>query len=191
MENFAIMVNIDLLSDVPRGTSDMIKRYIELMIRWNAHINLFSRELPIDSLLKAHVQDAIIGAKFIEKEVLDVASGNGIPGIIYAIMRPDILVHLCDVDKRKVAFLRHVIVQLNLANVILHECDYRDIIAQFSIVSVKAFIIDSAYVSNVKRLIIYYNQDHHYHKLLVKFSLNKYTNPSYNNRHIGVFELNA
>ena len=49
--------------------------------------------------------------------LVDIGSGGGVPGIVIAILRPDLAVTLIDSDQRKSGFLVHVAGLLRLPNV--------------------------------------------------------------------------
>ena len=103
-----------------KKTLDCLHAYHQELIRFNKRINLISpkTELDADAI---HVSDAILAAGIIlkhtkMKEVYDIGSGNGIPGIIMAILAEDRPVRLVDSDTRKIEFLKHCIAKLNLKN---------------------------------------------------------------------------
>jgi 16S rRNA (guanine527-N7)-methyltransferase len=41
--------------------------------------------------------------------IVDIGSGGGVPGLVFAILRPDLHVVLVDADRRSAAFLTHVV----------------------------------------------------------------------------------
>ncbi len=55
-----------------------------------------------------------------DSALLDVGSGGGFPGIVIAIMRPDLSVTLLDARQKKVTFLRHLVDDLHLSSDVLH-----------------------------------------------------------------------
>lgn len=50
-------------------------------------------------------------------ELYDVGSGNGFPGIVYAILYPQTKLKLIESDQRKAEFLKHLTTHLRLTNV--------------------------------------------------------------------------
>ncbi|MCC6706946.1 MAG: 16S rRNA (guanine(527)-N(7))-methyltransferase RsmG [Gammaproteobacteria bacterium] len=94
-----------------------LERYIEMVMRWGQVANLtgagtalaFAREQVIDSL--AVVPYAGAG------RLLDVGSGNGLPGVVLAIARPDLAVTLLEPRAKRARFLTQVRIELGLANV--------------------------------------------------------------------------
>jgi 16S rRNA (guanine527-N7)-methyltransferase len=69
--------------------------------------NLVSRSAR-DQLLDRHVPECMVFAHLLPTgpaRVLDIGSGGGFPGMIVAILRPDLEVHLLDATRKKTAFL--------------------------------------------------------------------------------------
>ncbi|MGE3334739.1 MAG: 16S rRNA (guanine(527)-N(7))-methyltransferase RsmG [Rhodospirillaceae bacterium] len=93
--------------DVSRETLERLKAYADLLVKWNAKINLVSPD-SIPTLWHRHIADSAQLFRFIPHNtpnLLDVGSGAGFPGLVLAIMGvPN--VHLVEVDQRKVAFMR-------------------------------------------------------------------------------------
>lgn len=92
--------------DVSRETLERLKRYVELLLKWQRAINLIGpntaqniwcRHILDSGQLMAHLPTT-------SGPVVDIGSGAGLPGMVLAIMGvPD--VHLIDSDSRKCAFL--------------------------------------------------------------------------------------
>ena len=129
-----------------------IDSYIELLVRWNKTINLIGKS-TLSELQKRHVEDSKVLLGQIKKgeSVIDLGSGSGFPGIIlniYGIRQ----ITLVDSDIRKIAFLRHVIMKLNLtANAIC--CRIEDLSLCSDVLVSRAFASVSStlqYVSNLK-----------------------------------------
>ncbi len=55
--------------------------------------------------------------------ILDIGSGVGLPGIPIAIRRPDVQMTLCEIRKRRAAFLEIVVGRLRLENVTVYNDD--------------------------------------------------------------------
>jgi 16S rRNA (guanine527-N7)-methyltransferase len=101
--------------DVPPPQVELLDRYCRLLWDWNARLNLtrhtdyekfVGRDL-IDSLqLAAHLRQ--------EEEILDVGTGGGVPGIVLAIVRPDLKVTLCDSVGKKARAVESIVNDLGL-----------------------------------------------------------------------------
>jgi 16S rRNA (guanine527-N7)-methyltransferase len=103
-------------------TPDVAKHfetYLELLLKWNARLNLTAIREPQD-ILERHFLECIFAARQLSsniKTLLDLGSGGGFPGIPFAICRPEIQVTLGESQSKKAAFLREVVRTLNLTNV--------------------------------------------------------------------------
>ncbi|MGE4063909.1 MAG: 16S rRNA (guanine(527)-N(7))-methyltransferase RsmG [Rhodospirillaceae bacterium] len=93
--------------DVSRETLERLRNYADLLVKWNARINLVSPD-SIPNLWLRHVADSAQLFRYIPQNalnLLDVGSGAGFPGLVLAILGVS-NVHLVESDQRKVAFLR-------------------------------------------------------------------------------------
>ena len=82
--------------------------YLELLLKWNAKLNLTSIRTS-DEILKRHFVESIFCAHQLPegvKTLLDFGSGGGFPGVPIAICRPDIAVTLSESQGKKAAFLK-------------------------------------------------------------------------------------
>ena len=96
--------------------------YLELLSKWNKVYNLTAVRDP-SQMVTQHLLDSLAVVPAFEniKSVLDVGSGGGLPGIVLAIVRPDMKVSLIDTIQKKTAFLTQVTAELGLANVTVHS----------------------------------------------------------------------
>jgi 16S rRNA (guanine527-N7)-methyltransferase len=84
--------------------------------------NLVSKRAR-EELSTRHVPECVALASLLPtgtRRLLDVGSGGGFPGLVIAIVRPDIEVHLLDSTAKKTAFLRAAADELQLENVTVH-----------------------------------------------------------------------
>ena len=88
---------------------DRLRKYGELLIKWNRRINLVSRS-TISELETRHILDSLQLAQLAPSAStwMDVGSGGGLPVVPSAIVRPDCPVTAVESDQRKAAFLRTV-----------------------------------------------------------------------------------
>ncbi|WP_235856758.1 16S rRNA (guanine(527)-N(7))-methyltransferase RsmG [Occultella glacieicola] len=79
------------------------------------------REVP--RLWSRHVVNSAAVAGFLPESgsLADVGSGAGLPGVVLALMRPDLDVHLIEPMERRIAWLGEVVDELDLDNVTLHQ----------------------------------------------------------------------
>ena len=95
------------LTGVSRETLDRLTVYLDLLVKWQARINLVGKGTLGDPWRRHFLDSAQIWPLLPEKtEILvDLGSGAGFPGLVLAILGvPD--VHLVESDQRKAAFLR-------------------------------------------------------------------------------------
>lgn len=97
-----------------------LARYAALVAKWNRVANLtgaadaaeFARKFVVDALaLRPYVTG---------KEVADLGSGAGLPGMVLAIVSPDIHFHLVEPRARRARFLEQARIELALDNVEVH-----------------------------------------------------------------------
>ncbi len=99
-----------------------IERYFELRAHWSKIHNLSGPDALCD--VETDKQDSLAVARIALPEcpLVDVGSGNGIPGLLVALLRPDLQVLLVEPRVKRVAFLRSAASELALKNVsILRE----------------------------------------------------------------------
>ena len=98
----------------------LLEKYVRLLLEWNGKINLISRR-DQENVWLAHVLHSVSPWFFIELgaslRVLDLGTGGGLPGIPLAILRPDLSITLLDSILKKVDAVRHMVAELDLANV--------------------------------------------------------------------------
>lgn len=91
--------------------------YVELLIAANARARLTG---PSDAqtLWDAHIMDCAAGLSALPDSgsVVDVGTGGGLPGIVWAICRPQLRVTLIDSIGRKCALIEEIVRQLGLKN---------------------------------------------------------------------------
>ncbi len=99
-----------------------LRRYYEILLAFNATLNLVSKSTAAFAG-KQHFADSVYGLEIcwghseLQGDVYDFGSGNGFPGLVLAILRPDLKVFLVDRDVRKSEFMKHVAGDLKLTNV--------------------------------------------------------------------------
>ncbi len=84
--------------------------YLALLHKWQPTVNLVGVDTLPDAKVR-HFDDSIQLAEFIPASVkilYDWGSGAGFPGLVLAMLRPDLQVILVESDQRKCAFLRTV-----------------------------------------------------------------------------------
>ena len=94
--------------------------YKDLLQEWNKKINL-TAIIEDDDIIKKHFIDSIkiFRADFLKvaKNIIDVGTGAGFPGIPINILKPQINVTLLDSLNKRLIFLNEVINKLGLSNI--------------------------------------------------------------------------
>ena len=101
--------------------------YKNLLIKWNKVFNLISVK-GVDEIVTHHFLDCLAVVPFIEgKNVLDVGSGAGLPGIIIGLCCPEKNITLVDSVGKKTTFLKQTCAELNLSNITIINKRVEDI----------------------------------------------------------------
>jgi 16S rRNA (guanine527-N7)-methyltransferase len=120
---------------VSRETADRLRAYADLLVKWQARINLVGPATLAD-LWRRHMLDSAQLLPLLPAgPVLDLGSGAGFPGLVLAILRQD-PVHLVESDSRKCAFLREV-ARLTEAGAVIHNCRIESL-APFAVSAITA-----------------------------------------------------
>jgi 16S rRNA (guanine527-N7)-methyltransferase len=102
--------------DLPVGSYDKFRAYLELLLRWNQRLSLTAVRDP-DQIIQRHFLECAFVAGRLPHgigDLLDYGSGAGLPGIPIAICRPEIRVTLAEAHGKKASFLREALRVLDL-----------------------------------------------------------------------------
>ena len=101
--------------ELSRKKVELLKTYCDLLWLWNERLNL-TRHTTFDKFVSRDLVDSIRLAEQLQKgeHVLDVGSGGGVPGLVVAILRPDVAVELCDSTGKKAEALGAIVDALGL-----------------------------------------------------------------------------
>ena len=97
---------------------DMFNDYMSLLLEWNEKMNLTSITEP-EEIIEKHFYDCLLPvfSNLIEGKVIDVGSGAGFPGLVFAIAKPEAHITLLEPRNKRCTFLNEVIQKLGLTNV--------------------------------------------------------------------------
>jgi len=108
---------------LPPELEAKLRLYQELLVKWQKAVNLVAPASLEDSWNR-HFQDSLQLLDLIPESartLIDLGSGAGFPGLVLAIARPDLHVHLVEADQKKGAFLLNVSRETGAKNVSLHS----------------------------------------------------------------------
>lgn len=126
--------------NVSRETFSPLAKYVALLLKWNKSINLIGPATEND-IWARHIDDSAQLVALIPSNatsLVDLGSGAGLPGLVIAIMRPDLRVTLVEQDQRKAAFLKEAKRALALANATVAAMDIAKLEAKFDMVTARA-----------------------------------------------------
>lgn len=103
--------------------ADALLGYLQLLQRWNGTYNLTAVRDPAAMWLQ-HVLDCLAAVPAVQRalppgrraRILDVGSGGGLPGVVWAIALPQVDVVCVDTVGKKAAFIRQAAGSLQLHN---------------------------------------------------------------------------
>jgi 16S rRNA (guanine527-N7)-methyltransferase len=101
---------------------DRLLGYLDLLHKWNQAYNLSAVRDP-QQMVHQHLLDCLAVLPSLdahlqgrEARILDVGSGAGLPGVVWALMRPTWSVCCVDAVAKKAGFVRQVAAELALRN---------------------------------------------------------------------------
>lgn len=98
--------------------ADKLIRYMDLLLDWNEKINVTGAKNPAELALK-HIAD-VFGAwsalKGLQKPVFDIGSGGGLPGLVLAILSPQVPVYLIERRIKKANVVEKIAAALDLGD---------------------------------------------------------------------------
>jgi 16S rRNA (guanine527-N7)-methyltransferase len=115
------------------GELDNISTYIDLLLRWNARINLTAIRQP-EEIVTRHFGESLFAARHLfprvarapspaktsptdVHRVIDIGSGAGFPGLPIKIWAPNIHLTLIESNQKKATFLRELIRAITLTSI--------------------------------------------------------------------------
>lgn len=122
---------------------DKLATLVELLAKWNNALNLTAiRE--IDKMVVLHILDSAVVSPLISdkgKNIADVGTGAGFPGLVLAILNPQKHFTLIDSVAKKLSFVRTAMVSLGLKNVTIinDRCENIKVEQKFDCILSRAF----------------------------------------------------
>ena len=120
--------------------------YLELLQKWNRVYNLTAVRDP-QEMLTHHLLDSLAAVRPLQRHVeqngartlLDVGSGGGLPGVVFAICCPELQVSCVDTVGKKAAFIQQVAAGLRLSNLRGIHARVEKLTDTYDVVSSRAF----------------------------------------------------
>ena len=139
--------------------AEALLAYLALLAKWNRVYNLSAVRDPA-AMLVQHVVDSLAVVAPLRREIgsrsvrlLDVGSGAGLPGVVLAVVVPELDVTCIDAVGKKAAFLREVAGELGLKNLhAVHGRVEQLQTAAFDIITSRAFASLADFVALTRRL---------------------------------------
>jgi len=130
---------------------DQLMGFLDLLQKWNKVYNLTSVRDP-QEMMSLHMLDSLAAVPALQRHAaslckapgeriaqLDVGSGGGLPGVVFAVCCPQVEVHCVDTVGKKAAFLQQVAVSLKLPNLKGIHARVETLKGPYDIVSCRAF----------------------------------------------------
>jgi 16S rRNA (guanine527-N7)-methyltransferase len=180
MKQQAELIAIDDISDEKWNA---LGEYCMQIWSWNQSINLTRHTTP-ELFVKRDLLDAWHLAKLIDpnEEILDIGTGGGVPGILVAILRPDVEVTLCDSVAKKATVMTRVVDHLKL-NIPVHPLSVQKVLEDFRYDSLTARA-----VGPLVRLCTWLQDDWHKFRRLLAIKGPKWVDERGEARHKGVLK---
>lgn len=131
---------------------DTLLNFLQLLQKWNKVYNLTAVRDP-QEMLTQHLLDSLTAVAPLNRHLqqlqkiddssyptlLDVGSGGGLPGVVFAVCFPNLVIHCVDTVAKKVAFLQQVAATLKLSNLKGIHARVESLTKTYDIVSCRAF----------------------------------------------------
>jgi 16S rRNA (guanine527-N7)-methyltransferase len=101
--------------DVTADQTDHLDHYRRLLWSWNEKINL-TRHTTLEKFVHRDVFDSWQLSKLLQpgERVLDVGTGGGVPGVVLAILRPDLAMSVCESTAKKARAVDSIVGEMDL-----------------------------------------------------------------------------
>ncbi|MGK3274993.1 16S rRNA (guanine(527)-N(7))-methyltransferase RsmG [Comamonas kerstersii] len=130
---------------------DKLMDFLDLLQKWNKVYNLTSVRDP-QEMVSLHMLDSLAAVPALQRHVaslgkaagertrqLDVGSGGGLPGVVFAICCPEVDIDCVDTVAKKAAFLQQAAVSLKLLNLKGIHARVETLKGPYEVVSCRAF----------------------------------------------------
>jgi 16S rRNA (guanine527-N7)-methyltransferase len=117
--------------DLPGDQVEQLEAYCRALWEMNTKLNL-TRHTTWDKFVARDLVDSQWLERYLDsgERVLDLGTGGGVPGIVLAILRPDLEVSLCDSVAKKARAVKEIVEQLGLP-VTVHHAPVQAVLAEY------------------------------------------------------------
>jgi len=118
-----------------------ISTYIDILLHWNARINLTAIRSPEEIVLRHFGESLFAASRLLSNEttrVADIGSGAGFPGLPLKLWAPQMSLTLIESNHKKSTFLREVVRTLALTNVNIKNVRAELLTETFDLVTLRA-----------------------------------------------------
>ncbi|ATH12797.1 16S rRNA (guanine(527)-N(7))-methyltransferase RsmG [Delftia acidovorans] len=136
--------------DLTSAQIDTLMEFQALLGKWNKVYNLTAVRDP-QEMLTHHLLDSLAAVPALQRHLaqmparegrtamLDVGSGGGLPGVVFAICCPQIDVHCVDTVGKKAAFIQQAAATLRLPNLRGIHSRVEQLTTRYPLISCRAF----------------------------------------------------
>ena len=136
--------------DLTPAQIDTLMEFQALLGKWNKVYNLTAVRDP-QEMLTHHLLDSLAAVPALQRHLaqmparegrtamLDVGSGGGLPGVVFAICCPQIDVHCVDTVGKKAAFIQQAAATLRLPNLRGIHSRVEQLTTRYPLISCRAF----------------------------------------------------
>ena len=130
--------------EIGEAEVDLVERYIDLLGKWSARMNLTSVKSEEDRMKRLVLESLVITPDLsgFRGRVMDLGSGAGVPGVPLKIVLPELDMMLCEPRAKRAAFLREVKRKLGLDGLEVFEGRAEDFLGKVDVVVSRAVASD-------------------------------------------------
>ena len=147
--------------EIDASLANVLAVYLGLVYRWNRSMNVTGLGEDEKGLDRLVVEPLVAARQLPEgtRSVVDIGSGGGSPGVPLKLAVPELRLRLVESRGRKAAFLREVVQQLGLKDVVVERCRYQELFKRpelreaADVVTVRAIKMDRRSLGRLETLL--------------------------------------